>query len=66
MTPPTIAQKKQDWRAVKFVDEIWRAQGFDTTFDESLINLWVNPTRRLLDSDYILVLTYAEPPSDGY
>lgn len=33
---------------------------------ESLINSWVNPTRRLLDHDYRPILTYAEPPSDGY
>ena len=34
--------------------------------DESLINSWVNPLRRLLDEDYTPHLTYAEPPSDGY
>lgn len=63
---PATAQKKQDRRAAKFADEIWRAQGFDTTFDETLIKSWVKPTLRLLDSDYIPILTYAEPPFDGY
>ena len=62
----TTAQKKRDWRAAKFADEIWKEQGFDTTFDETLINSWENPTRRLLDADYVPHLTYAEPPSDGY
>lgn len=34
--------------------------------DETLINSWVNPTRMLLDEDYRSVLTYVEPPEDGY
>lgn len=44
-------QRKRDLRAAKFADEIWKEQGFDTSFDETLINSWVNPTRRLLDED---------------
>ena len=53
-------------RAAKFAKQIWRAYGFDTTMDESLINSWVISTRRLLDDDYRPILTYVEPPSDGY
>ena len=63
---PTTAQKKRDWRSAKLAEEIWRLSGFDTVIDETLINSWVNPHRRLQDEDYIPHLTYAEPPSDGY
>ena len=63
---PATAQKKQDWRAAKFVNEIWREQGFDTTFNGTLINSWVNPTHRLIYANYVPVLTYVKPPSDGY
>lgn len=45
---------------------IWREHGLDTTMDETHINSWVNPTRRLLNEDYMSVLTYDEPPEDGY
>ena len=34
--------------------------------EETLINSWVNPHRRLQDEDYVPHLTYAEPPPDGY
>lgn len=34
--------------------------------DETLVNSWVNPTRKLLDTDYVPHLTYFEPPSDGF
>lgn len=63
---PITTQRKKDWRPAKFADEIWKEQGFDTSFDETLINSWVNPTRRLLDAYYVPHLTYAQPPSDGY
>lgn len=35
---PATTQKKRDWRASKFADENWKELGFDTTFDETLIN----------------------------
>ena len=63
---PATAQRKHDWKAAKLAELIWRECGFDTMIDESLINSWVNPLRRLLDEDYTPHLTYAEPPSDGY
>ena len=63
---PATAQRKQDWKPAKLSELIWRECGFDTMIDESLINSWVNPHRRLLDEDYTPHLTYAEPPSDGY
>ncbi|CAI9271644.1 unnamed protein product [Lactuca saligna] len=59
-------QRKRDWRVAKFADEIWKEQGFNTSFDETLINSWVNPTSRLLDVDYIPHLNYVQPTSDGY
>lgn len=31
-----MTQKKQDWRAEIFIDEIWGEQGFDTTVNENL------------------------------
>lgn len=34
--------------------------------DESLIISWVNPTRGIIDNDCRPILTYVEPPSDGY
>lgn len=34
--------------------------------DETMINSWVNPLRRLQDDEYKPYLTFAEPPSDGY
>ncbi|CAI9302452.1 unnamed protein product [Lactuca saligna] len=63
---PTTTQKKKYWRAAKFADEIWKEQGFDTTFDETLINSWVNSNCRLLDADYVPRLTYTVPPSESY
>ena len=63
---PTTAQRKRDWKAAKLVEEVWRLCGFDTIMDESLINSWVNPHRRLLDDDYIPHHTYAKPSLDGY
>lgn len=53
---PATAQRKYDWREAKFVEQIWRAHGFDTMMVKSLVNSWVNPTRRLLDDDYKPVL----------
>lgn len=63
---PATKQRKADWKAAKFAEMIWRERGFDTTMDETVINSWVNPTRRILDADYTPVLTYADPPTDGY
>lgn len=63
---PATAQQKCDWRVAKFKDETWKEQGFDTMLNETLVNSWVNPTRRLLDADYVYHLIYVEPPSDGY
>ena len=59
-------QKKADWRSAKFAEMIWRENGVDITMDESLINSWVNPHKRLQDDDYKPNLTYVEPPIDGY
>ena len=63
---PDIIQRKRNWRAVKFAEQIWKEHGFDTTLDETLISSWVNPIRRLLNDDYRPILTYVKPPSDGY
>lgn len=59
-------QKKREWRDAKFAEQIWREHGFVTTMDESLVHSWVNPTCMILDDDYKPILTYVEPPSDGY
>ena len=59
-------QRKCNWRASKVAEQIWKAHGFDTMMDESLVNSWVNLTRRLSDDDYRTFLTYTKPPSHGY
>lgn len=63
---PTTTQRKRVWRVTNFVDEIWKEKGFETSYDETLINSWVNPTRGILDADYVPHITYAQPPSHGY
>lgn len=63
---PVTHHRKKHWTVEKFAKMIWREHGFDTMMDETLINLWVNPTRRFLDEDYRLVLTFGGPPADAY
>ena len=63
---PATTQRKNDWKADKLAEEVWRLCAFDTIMDESLIISWINPHRRLLDDDYTPHLTYAEPLSYGY
>lgn len=45
-------QRKANWRATKLAEQIWRDNGFHTTMNETIINSWINPTRRLLDEEY--------------
>lgn len=63
---PTTRQRKSHWRAAKFAEKIWKEHGFDTTIDDTLIKSWVKPIWLLLDDDNRPILTYVEPPSDGY
>lgn len=63
---PITTQKKDDWRAAKKVDYICQTQGFDIRMDKTLVHSWVNPTRRLLDSDYVPHLMYAKSPTIGF
>lgn len=48
------------------VEYIYQTLGLDIQMYEALVNSWVNPTRRLLDKDYIPYLMYVETPIDGF
>lgn len=48
------------------VEYICQASVFDIRMDETLVISWVNPIRRVLDTDYVPHLTYIEPPCDRF
>lgn len=63
---PITKQKKDDWRVAKMIEYVYQTQVFDIRMDETLVQSWVNPMQRFLDSYCIPHLTYVEPSTDGF